>query len=369
MTINTNPYCEVKLPTLDSVTRGPFKLKQNYQDQNGQWNYNIWDDDVYTDQQRLDIGLYPYIESDAGAPGPYYDRSLSGFVINPTNVVRNAIYAQWDIERVKQVKDQEMLSQLRAYTTNEAAINPRVNEYVQNDYRWYTDKQAELARITDWAEAAAFDTSYPKVLPLSNSVVGRTYVDQGLRMQKDNDAAAAQSLPAPWDPMELSGFITANNLAANDVSDNTPPVQPGYKIRQGVAVISEQFARIVIFRESRDDPNPALQTTYKIRILDREDSRDLYVFSYTNGTYLIWHRFADIGRNMWEVEAHSSEWQYVPLDMAFIFSYGTNPAVEADYFTDRVEFEAGIQTKQILVAWDTDPLAVIRGRGRAPIRR
>ena len=158
----------------------------------------------------------------------------------------------------------------------------------------------------------------------------------------------------PWDQAELNSFVSANNLAANDSSDATAPVQPDYKLRQGVGVPSEQFNRIIIYRESRDDPNPALQTTYKMILTSRQDARNIYVFSYTNSTYLTWRLFEDYGDGTWRLEATPAEWQYVPGDMAFIFSYGTNPAVEADYFTERVEFPAGVQEKQILVAWDTE---------------
>jgi len=84
----------------------------------------------------------------------------------------------------------------------------------------------------------------------------------------------------------------------------------------------------------------------------------LYVFSYTNCTYLTWNQFVQQSDGTWWFEATAAEMQYTDTDMGFIFSYGTNPAVEADYFTDRVEFAAGVDQQDLLVAWDqTQPSA------------
>lgn len=354
--MNDGLYCLVNIPTANTVLEGPRRLGRNEQGANGNWYYNTDDPTKWPDAQLLAIGWYPYIESDPGAPDLYYDRVLSDFIINPTTVSRNATYMQWDIERVKRLKDGELESQIRIYGTNEAAINPKVQEYVRDDTKWYSSQQAELARLTVWDDVANFDTAKPVDLNtvLPNSYVGQSYVEQALSMQAQNDAAAAQGLAAPWDQAELNAFVSGNNAAANDPSDATAPVQPGYKLRQGVGVPSEQFNRVVIYREARDDPNPALRTTYKMILTDRQDARNIYIFSYTNSTYLTWRLFEDAGDGTWRLEATPTEWQYVPGDMAFIFSYGTNPAVEADYFTDRVEFPAGVQTKQVLVAWDIE---------------
>ncbi len=350
--MNESFYCLVNIPTADTVLEGPRILPENHYDG---INMNLRNQTLWPDSELLTIGWYPYVESDAGAPGPYYDRSLSDFVVNPTNVVRNAIYTQQDIETVKRSKDADLQIQLRQYTTNEAAINPKVQQYVQDDTKWYTDQQAALARLTVWDDVANFNTAKPSDLNtvLPNSYVGQSYVEQGLSMQAQNDAATAQTLAAPWDQTELNAFISGNNAAANDPSDATAPVRPGFRLRQGVGVPSEQFNRVVIYREARDDPNPALQTTYKMILTNRQDARNIYIFSYTNSTYLTWRLFEDAGDGTWRLEATPAEWQYVPGDMSFIFSYGTNPAVEADYFTDRVEFPAGVQTKQVLVAWDS----------------
>ena len=354
--MNEGLYCLVNVPAADTVLEGPRKLNQNERGADGTWYYNTNNPAQWSDVQLLAIGWYPYVESDPGAPGPYYDRTLSAFIINPTTVSRNATYTQWEIDRVRQNKDQELESQLRQFTVNEDSINPKVQQYVQDETKWYSDQQAELARLDVWDDVAAFDTTKPSNLRtvLPNSYQGQSYVEQGLAMEVQNSAAVAQGLTAPWDPTELAAFITANELAAADTSDATAPVQPGYKLRQGIGVPSEQFNRIIIYREARDDPNPALRTTYKMILTNRQDARNIYVFSYTNSTYLTWRLFEDAGDGTWRLEATPAEWQYVPGDMAFIFSYIANPAVEAEYFTDRVEFPAGVQTKQILVAWDTE---------------
>ena len=352
MSINTGPYCEVKLPERDSVLSGPERLPQNYKDQNGNWNMNVWDDTAWSDSDRVSIGLYPYVENDTGSPGEYYDRSLSDFTIHADYVSRDAIYTQWPIEQVKDSKNRELEDQITVYSHNDNAVNPKTVEYVRNDAQWVADKQAQLARITDWNEAAAFDTTKPQVLPLSNSYIGRSYVDQGVDLTAKNQASVDAGQGEIVPQAELNAFITANRNAADDSSNSTAPQKPGYRIRQPIANNSEQFNRIIIWREARDDPNPALRTTYKMQMRNRQDARDLYIFSYTNGTYLTWRKFEDQGNGVWALEATPAEWQYVPLDMAFIFSYSTNPAVEAEYFTDRVEFPAGVSEKNILVAWD-----------------
>ena len=355
MTINTNPYCLVNVPTANAVLEGPRTLPQNWQDPGGQWHMNLNNNAVWTDAQRIAIGWYPYVESDTGAPGPYYDRSLSDFVINPANVVRNAVYTQWEIERVRTAKNAELEAQISIYTLNDSAINPKVTDYINDDVKWVADKQAELARLTVWADVANFVTTKPAKLVLPNSYVGASYVRQATALTAQNKAATDSSLPAIWDQTIINSFATANQAAANDSSNNTAPVQPVFQIRQGVAVPSEQFNRIVIYRFDRDDPNPALRRSFAMRMTNRQDARNLYVFTYTNSTFLAWHLFElQPDGTTWFWEAFSSEWQYTDTDMGFIFSYGTNPAVEADYFTDRVDFPAGVDQQNIIVAWDQE---------------
>ena len=358
MATNTGLYCEVNLPQRDTVLDGPRTLPQNYTDQNGNSQKNVNNTDVWNDQgtdgrnSLYDIGLYPYVENDTGAPNQYYDRSLSDFSVNADNVSRDAIYTQWDIELVKADKNVELEEQITIYSTNDQAVNEKVLRYIRDDVQWVADKQAELARITDWQQAADFDTTKPSILPLSNTYKGASYVDQGLDLTGKNQAAVAAGQSEIWPQAEINTWVTANRTAAEDSSGSTPVQDPSYRFRQGVAKVSERFNRIIIWREARDDPNPALRTTYKMQMRNRQDSRDLFIFSYTNGTYLTWRKFEDQGNGVWALEATPAEWQYVPGDMAFIFSYGTNPAVEADYFTDRVEFPAGVTEKNILVAWD-----------------
>jgi hypothetical protein len=348
--MNTGKYCWVDQ---GAVVQGPRLLPQNWQDPNtGQWYFNLNNEAAWSDPQLLTIGWYPYVLVDAGAPGPYYTRTLSDFQVQATEVVQTATYEQWPIEQVRETKNEEMVRQITQYRTNELAANPKVSDYVEDDAKWLTDQQAELARLDEWQDVADFDTTKPSVLILPNNYVGKRYVEDGVKLTAQNDAATSSGLEAPWDQAIVDDFITANKIAADDNSGGTVPTEPTFEIRQGVAVPSEESARIVIYRYQQENANPALQTNYKMRLLNRQDNRPLYVFSYTGITYLAWHQFEDLGGGTWGLEGHSSEWQYVPGDMAFIFSYGTNPAVEADFFTSRVEFPAGIEQQNIFVAWD-----------------
>ena len=43
----------------------------------------------------------------------------------------------------------------------------------------------------------------------------------------------------------------------------------------------------------------ALQRSFAMRMSNRQDNRNLYVFTYTNSTYLAWHLFADQGDGWW----------------------------------------------------------------------
>lgn len=351
MSVNNKLYCLVNIPVRDTVLSGPAKLPSEYQGYKNLNNPSVWPDD-----RLLTIGFYPYIESDAGPPaenGEYYTRSLSDFVINPTTVVRNAIYTQWPIAQVRGVKNQELENQIRVFSLNDSAFNPKVAEYIRDDGEWVSQKQGDLARLTDWADVASFNTDKPMVVVLRNSYVGASYVRQGEELTARNQAALASGQSEIWPQAQINSWVTANKAAADDPSNLTSVQKPPYGFRQGVSNPNEQFNRIDIWRVFNDDPNPANQTTYKMTMTNRQDSRDLYVFSYVNGTYLAWHKFEDLdGDNVWTLEAHSSEWVWVPNDMKFIYSYVANEAEESYYFTDEVLFPAGVQTETILVAWD-----------------
>ncbi len=361
MTTNTGRYCEVAMPGRDSVVDGPRTLPNNWVDYQGNSQKNLNDLDVWnnkgTDGKKslYDVGWYPYVENDSGSPGgsTYYDRSLSDFTINADTVSRDAIYTQWSIDRVKESKISDVFIQLDQWTTNERAINQKIDQYVRDETEWATNTQIDIEVQTDWNTVANYDTTKPDPLTLPNSYVGKSYVTQGLRLTSENQAATGSGQPAIWDQVIVDNFIAGNRNAADDSSNATAPVKPVYQIRQPVANVSEKFNRVVIWRYDVDDPNPALRRSYAMEMRNRQDSRDLYIFSYTNSTYLTWRKFEDQGNGVWYLEATSAERQYVDTDMSFIFSYGTNPAVEADYFTDRVEFPAGVQVKQILVAWDS----------------
>ncbi len=339
-----------------AVTEGPRKLPQNWTSPTTWQGYqNLNNGTSWTDENLLTIGWYPYQLNDTPPAqyAEYYDRTLSDFDIQADHVEQTAIYTQWDIEQVKEYKNQELEAQVVQYSANEVAVNPKANDYINDDAKWLVDEQAKLARESDWNTVAGYDTTKPTVLSLPNDYVGRSYVAQGAALSTENEIARNNGLQEPWQQTEVDAFIAANKPAADDSSGTTEPVQPTYKLRQGVAKVSEQASRIVIYRFDVDDPNPALQRNYGMKLLNRQDSRDLYVFSYTGLTYLTWNKFEDLGNGTWGFEGQPAEQQYTDTDLGFIFSYGTNPAVEADYFTDRVDFEAGVDQINIIVAWDT----------------
>jgi len=338
------------------VVDGPRVVPANWVDPKTGISYSNFDS--LTDPQHLSLGWYVYVLVDPGSPGAYYTRTLSAFVINSTSVTQTATYSQLPIEEVRAQKDTELRSQVRLYTANELSADPAVQEYIENDLKWLVDEQAKLARTTDWQAVADFDTAKPEVLVLPNNYTGRSYVRQGEQLTSQNLATVEAGGTARWPDADVKSFVAANQLAADDPSGNTLPLEPKYTIRQGVATPQQKSSRVVIYRFDRDDPNPALQRSYAMRLFDKQNNRDLYVFSYTNSTYLTWNQFVQQSDGTWWFEAQAAEMQYTDTDLGFIFSYGTNPAVEADYFTDRVSFPAGVDQQDLLVAWDqTQPSA------------
>ncbi|MDX1698971.1 MAG: hypothetical protein R3250_00065 [Melioribacteraceae bacterium] len=352
MSINTNLYCEVNTPARDTVLDGPRTLPASWVDHDGNSIKNLNDDSVWNNTQRINIGWYPYVLVDTGGADEYQDRSLSAFNIQATEVTQTANYTPWDIDRTSQAKYQELERQILEYTVNQRAINPKIDEYINDDFEWYEIEQAKIARITDRDLVAAYNTTKPAKLVLPNSYIGASFIRQGYSLTAQNQAATGSGDPEIWDQTIVNSFISQNQAAASDSSNSTSPVPPPYQIRQGISTTSEQFNRVVIYRFDRDDPIPSQQRAYAMQMSNRQDARNLYIFSYTGITYLTWRLFEDQGNGIWYLEATPAERQYTDTDMAFIFSYGTNPAVETDYFTDRVEFPAGVEEQTLLIAWD-----------------
>ena len=347
-------YCYVQN---NAVVDGPRNLPNTWTDPNTGVTYSNFSS--LSDADLLSLGWYPYVENDPGAPGPYYYRSISDFSINPTNVSRDVVYTQWEIERVKEQKNAELEAQLVQYTTNEQALNPSVLEYVRDDAEWLALQQSDLARITDWQQAADFDTTKPTLMVLPNSYVGEKNVRQGNALTAQNQAAAETGATVKWDQPTVNSFVAANQAAADDPSNSTPPQAPNYKIRQGIGNVSEQFRRIIVWRfdvEGEADPN--LDRSMAMRIFNRQDERDLFAFIYTNAgaTYLGWKKFVKVNGN-WEwrltkEDGDGSIMTWTDSDIAFILSYSNNPAVESEWFTDQIQFPAGVEQRNILVAWD-----------------
>lgn len=361
--MNTNNYCAVDPGNPVAVDQGPRRLPQNWQSiYDGQWYYNLTNEALWDDAALAGIGWFRYTLNDTPPTEylEYYSVSQSPFVIDAGagTVTQDMVYTQWTVDQIQTVKLDEINNAPRQYSANELAIDSLLEYTIADDNAWTNQQGAALSRLTvegTWEDVAAFDTTKPAVLALPNNYVGRSYVNRGIELTAENDAAVAAGLVAPYDQTVVSDFITANTIAAEDTSGTQPPTEPTFEIRQAVAVVSEGASELWIYRAAREDANPALRTTYRMALTQKQDDRPLYVFSYTGeapGTYLTWREFVDDGTGIWRCEATPAEWQYVPGDMSFIFSYGTNPAVQADFFTNPVDFPAGVDEMVMRIRWD-----------------
>ena len=279
---------------------------------------------------------------------------MDPFNIQTTEVTQTAVYTQWTIDRLSSTKLFELDIQIQQYSANQLSINTKIQEYVINEAKWVADNQAAIARIDDWNTLAAYDTAKPAVLILPNNFIGEGFIRQGQALTAENQAATGSGLPAPWDQTQIDSFISANQPAANDVTGATSPVNPTFELRQGIATVSEQFNRIIINRFDRDDPIPAQRRAWRLDMFNRQDSRDLFVFHYLTATdtYLDWDLFQDLGNGQWGFVVDNALYQYTDNDLYMIFSYSNVPSVQQDWFTDKVYFDAGQETINVLVAWD-----------------
>lgn len=350
-------YCYV---TNNTVETGPAGLPANWRDPVTGVPYGNLP--AMQDSALLVLGWYPYVEQDPGVPGPYYTAEYADFVVNPTNVSRSISYIPWPIEQVRNIKNSELESQLEPYTFNDEAVNPHVREYVRDDVKWGMEQQANLTRLEDWAQVAAFDPDKPAVPVLPNSYLGDKYVRQGVALTGENQAYLDTGQPAPWDQTVIDSFVSANQVAAADSSDATAPQHPGYKIRQGIAKVGEEFRRLLLVRFNVvGETDPTLDRSMRMRIPNRQDTRDLYTLIFTDAgvTFLGAQRFEKVNGN-WEwvlvkdapAERDLLIMQNVDTDLAIVLSYGENPAVEADWFTDKIQFPAGVEQMDIFASWD-----------------
>lgn len=352
-------YCYVQN---DNVLDGPRPLPVTWTDTSTGVPYSNLP--KLTDSELLVLGWLPYVENDPGRPGYYYHRQLSAFSVNQTDVSRDATYVQWDIEDIRADKDSQLESQLVQYTTNEAAINPSVEEYIKDDSKWLADEQVKLAQLTVWQEVADFNTAKPEILILPSSYVGAKNVQQGVKLTVHNTASVDSGLSAKWPQADINTYVAGNQAAAADPTNATAPVGAAYAIRQGVAEVSEQFNRIVVWRfdvEGEVDPN--LGRSIAMRIHNRQDARDIFTFIYTGAgaTYLGWKKFEVVqaaNEEYWEWKldknlGDGSLMTWVDSNIAFVLSYIANPAVTAEWFTDKIQFPAGVESDNILVAWDS----------------
>ncbi len=357
MAENTGQYCEVNIPTADIVLSGPIQLPNSYIDYQGNSWKNLREDTIWPDSRLLTIGWYPYILVDTPPTQypQYYDKTLEPFNIQATEVTQTVTYTQWTIERLRNFKNIKLESEINQYTTNQLSLNPKVQEYIANDTKWVADQQAALARLDDWNSIAAFNTTKPTVLTLPNNFVGESYVRQATQLTSENQAAQGSGLAEPWNQTAINQFASSNQTAANDVTGETTPVQPDYQLRQGIATPSEQFNRIIIYRFDRDDPIPSQRRAWGMDMFNRQDARNLFVFSYlaSTDTYLDWDLFQDKGNGQWGFVVDNALYQYTDNDLYFIMSYSNVPSEQQDWFTDKVYFDAGQEEMNFLVAWDS----------------
>ncbi len=341
-------YCYVEN---DVVVTGPRGLPSTWK--------NISNFDNLSDSELLLLGWYPYVEHDPGSPGSFYNPVYSDFVIGATEVTRTVTYEQWAIDDIRQFKDDEMSTQLREYTTNEHVINPKIAEYIKDDAKWFSDEQGNLVRLTDWDAVANYNTAKPEKMVLPYNYVGQSYVNQGVALSAANQDALDNGLPEPWDQIAVDELIAANRPAAEDSSGATSPVHPDFKTRQGVAVVSEQFNRIVIYRFDTGSTDPNLDRSLGMRMRNRQDSRDLYCFPFEGAASLGWKQFKDLGNGVWGWEWSVEEDDAANMhrtdnDLHFILSYIANPTYQPGYFTKEIPFDSGVEQENILVSWDTE---------------
>lgn len=347
MTINTGQYCLLNAAR-DAVVQGPQLLPQN-------WGIylNINNSDNYSDNNLRSIGWYPYTLIDSGYPSPTdaYDRSLDPFVIGALEVTQTATYSQRDIDEVRQIRNAQLEQNRRLdITFFDSVIDDLVRYQITDMEEWIATEQNNLAILTDWNAVANFQTIAPLVLELNNQYVAQQYQEQGASLTAVNQAAIGSGQAAPYDQVEIDAFVTANEPAASDPSGTTAPVKPDYKLRQAIANVSEQRSIIWIYRTDSDQ-------FLELALTNRQDARDLYTFYYlAAGTYLFWAKFEQDPQNpqRWIARSPAGQGHNVSQDVKLRLSYSTNPAVEADLFTDDLLFDAGQAPLKTVVRWDTE---------------
>ncbi len=352
---NTALYCQVDAGTVVVTQR---KLNQNEKDVNGAWHYNVNDTNLYdNDRLRTEVDFYPYLLIDSGPPGPSgYTRTLDPYVITATHVTQTAIYTQIPIDDLRKQKAGELERQVTQYSANQVAADNLIANNVRSQIGWVETKTIELLALTDWQSVADFDTQMPDVLPISNTTQGASYVEQGLVMQTQNDSAENAGLAAPWDKTKLASHISSNEQAAKDATGATPVVHPDFSLRQGSVTPADRFSNLLIYRSMRQyDGRPSPDPSVEMALFHKEDTRPLYCFLYLQaGTYLEWIEFTHWANGTWRANSSVNVLSWVNSDMKFIFSYGTNPAVQQDYFTNEILFDAGSVPLTLRIRWDTE---------------
>lgn len=347
MTINTGQYCLLN-NSLSVVLQGPQQLPQN-------WNQylNINNSDIWSNDDLRNIGWFPYTLIDSGSPLPEdaYIRSLSAFNIGALEVTQTAIYTQRDIDELRVFRNIQ-LEQNRRHdiTFFDSIIDDLVRYQITDMEEWIAQEQIKLAELTDWNAVANFQTVSPQVLELGNQYVAIQYQEQGASLTAVNQAAIGSGQQAPYDQTLIDTFVSNNEPAATDSSGVIAPVPPPHQLRQAVANVSEQRSILWIYRTDGDQ-------YVELALTNRQDARDLYVFFYlAPNTYLFWVKFEQDPNNQerWIARSPVGQEHWMSNDLMLRLSYSTNPAVEADLFTDDLLFDAGSDPIKTVVRWDTE---------------
>ena len=336
MTINTEKHCEVNIPNRDTVLVDPFTLPQNFKDQTGKWHYNFWDDARYSEADRLLLGVYRYVLNDLGPTDQYQDRTLSSYTITANTVEQDAIYTDWDIDRVKEAKRNELNAQIPRYAGWEISANADNDLEVKDKVQWNKERLIVLSEITDLQTAKGFDTTLPDPLTLENSYVGARQAIQGEKIFNEDFVrvdSGGSSLITP----EVQAWQNNNYAAKDDPANGIAVTDAPSLIRQQVNQLNEYRSLVEIERTEwvAPDPWPGHGIIATIR---RDDARQILFLWYDeNGQYQYWKQFQEIQDGIWQVETDVGQRWAQPETFNFTLNYTT-----ATEFTNQILVPASV---------------------------
>ncbi len=309
-----NLYCVVEN---GQVVDGPRSVPEQWVGAPGIVNFH-----KLTDAQLLTYGWYPYILDDIGAPDEYYDRGLSDFDIQATQVVQAAVYTSWTIERVKEDKTGELRGHIPSYLGSEISADTDKDFEVKDISEWSKNRIVTLGNVTDLTAAKNFDTSLPDLIPLPNSYLGARQASQGeqvfLEESVRNDVAAT----AFSDP-EVKAWQLQNYQAKDDVTNATGVIDAPAIIRQNVNQANE-YSGVVEVRRFEWTDQDSWPGHGIIATLRRSDVRDVLFTWYDEaGVYQYWKQFVETSDGVWQVETDPGQRWSNPETFQFTLNYNT----------------------------------------------